>query len=204
VFEEATWKLDNRRFFAVFEHLHGQAGVPLREEPLGLSLVSTEGLSRLLRVSIEEFSADTMGKKKNRVQRRIYKALTPDGGARAAVMLTVALGEMLAREGADVHFQQQAVAEYFDVPPVDEEIVEAISANGLDPHYAAVGGLCALEMATSHELVGTLPFFEKLRPDWRSLLAAQPGKLNWYLLASVMMPAVLTNATEGYTNAALA
>jgi hypothetical protein len=103
VFERAKmWTRENRRVFAVVEHLREQAGVPLGDAPdLGYYLVRDIGLFRLLNNAIDGYSMDRLGGWNRRANRRIISALTPHGGARGAVMLTVTLGEMLAHKGLD-------------------------------------------------------------------------------------------------------
>jgi hypothetical protein len=160
------WTRENRRVFAVVEHLREQAGVPLGDAPdLGYYLVRDIGLFRLLNNAIDGYSMDRLGGWNRRANRRIISALTPHGGARGAVMLTVTLGEMLAHKGLDIQAQRDAVAEHFDPPPEDREVIAAVSEGGLTPRTASVASLLALERATDHSTIRSLPFLRGARRD---------------------------------------
>lgn len=137
--EAATWRAQNRRHFAALEEVYRQAGLgPPRERwdpdddaEYAARLVHQVG-SHLL-VSSAGAATSKDGKYSNRRTDKAWKPVTPEGGARASVFLTLAVAGILTPEidgapedGAILTAARDLVVENFEIPIEDTELIEAV------------------------------------------------------------------------------
>ncbi|MGA9634479.1 MAG: hypothetical protein WBQ41_04475 [Solirubrobacterales bacterium] len=189
--EEATWRKGNRRAFEVLEQLCADAGLKIQNPPppdevaltpdRALSLVYNVG-SMLLNESKAMFTA-VGGKVDKKARKRLDNEMTREGGARASVMLTLAVAATIEDEdGAEIR-------EIYSVPPEDDRFVaEAFELSPSLSHAAAVISTHALELACGFSTARDTPPFEGLgEVDWRELpteVESGPARSNWATLVA--------------------
>ena len=179
----------NRRAVEVIERLAEQAGVeaqlpPDRPDPstsgeAAFALVYDVGLM-LLFESIEMFCA--IGGKK--AKRRLENDMTAEGGERASVMLTVAVGDTL---GAD----RSLVSDHFQMLREDDRfLTEAFEESASLEFAAAVICTRALELASGFSNARGTPPFQRLgETHWRELVGddeSEPQNPEWVRLVNVI------------------
>jgi len=170
------WRKGNRRAWQTLELLAEQAGVevqvpPSRPEPTtpaekAFALVHDAGF-HLLVYSKGMFPA--VGRKVDKkASRRLDNEMTPEGAARASVMLTLAVAETVEDEDAAV------VREHFPVQPEDERfIAEAFERSQSSNLNLAAALICAraLELACGFTIARSTPAFEGLgEMHWREIV----------------------------------
>lgn len=194
--EEATWRKGNRRAFEVLQQLCKQAGLELQtpplpdeaEEPAKRALALTHHVGFILLAQMKGAFAAFGGTFDKKALKRLDNNMTGEGGARASVMLALAVAVTIEDEdGSEVRQVYSMAAE-------DERFLsEAFERSPSLSHAAAVISTHALELACGSTNARSTPVFEGLGEiDWRELPSDEdpgPSRSNWGdLVAKIAHP----------------
>jgi hypothetical protein len=179
----------------VVEELYELAGIPFgTESDLGLSIVKTVGFNQLFQWSLTVFCT-TEGRVQKRVQKRFWKSVDKDSGARAAVFLATAVSSLIEKGGEDVSEKRDAIAK-FDLVDQDRQFIDEVLGEVEADDACRVLSLRALEMAGGHEATRSLPPFERLADvEWRQLILAQ--NYEWTSPAMIL-PGMWSDAIQSF------
>jgi hypothetical protein len=190
VFGVSPWRRKgNRRAFEVIERLAEEAGVEAQVPPdrpypstpgeAAFALVYDVGFMLLIE-SVKMFCAID-GKK---ARRRLENDMTAEGGARASVMLAVAVGDTIAAD-------RSLVTDHFKMLREDDRfLTEAFEESASLYFAAAVICTRALELASGFSNARSTPPFQRLgETDWHELVGddeSAPQNPEWGRLVNVI------------------